>query len=368
MARAPTSNQAHEMLQSLPAGGFKVLRLDLPLDAATFDLAIAAQPAISLSVQPAHGTQDAVWEAFLSAHLYHVSSAKDDLPRHWFASSPLLDRCPKLLAVSSYGAGYDTVDVHACTQRGVCVMNQAGSNAGAVAEHTMGLILGLSKRIGESDRRLRRGEHFERGDAMGFDLQGRTLGLVGIGHAGRRVVELARAFGMLVLACDPWVAPEEITRRGARAVSLEQLLQNADVVSLHCPLDASTAGLIGASAFASMKPGALFISTARGTVHDEAALFQALASGHLGGAGLDVWAVEPPAMDHPLLGLDNVIATHHTAGVTHDSRRQMASMAARQIIAVSSGARPDRLVNPEVWPAYVERFERVLGRKTLSLE
>ena len=344
---------------------FNVLRLDLPLDAATFDSAIAAQPEIALNVRPARGDDAAVWQALSGAHVYHVSSARDDLPRQWLVAPPLLDHCPKLLAVSSYGAGYDTVDVGACTQRGVCVMNQAGSNAGAVAEHTIGLILGLSKRIGESDRRLRRGERFERGDAMGFDLQGRTLGLVGIGHAGRRVAELARAFGMAVLASDPFVAPEEITRRGAQAVSLEELLQRADVVSLHCPLDASTAGLIGAPAFARMKPGALFISTARGTVHDEAALFQALASGHLGGAGLDVWAVEPPAMDHPLLGLDNVLATHHTAGVTHDSRRQMASMAARQIIDASDGARPARLVNPEVWPAYAERFERVLGRKML---
>ncbi len=351
------------MLQPLPIGDFKVLRLDLPLDAATFDSAIAAEPAIRLDVQPARGHEDAVWHAFLSAHVYHVSSAKDDLPQHWFVAPALLDRCPKLLAVSSYGAGYDTVDVDACTQRGVCVMNQAGSNAGAVAEHTMGLILGLSKRIGESDRRLRRGERFERGDAMGFDLQGRTLGLVGIGHTGRRVAELARAFGMAVLASDPLLSTEEIARRGAQAVSLNEMLQRADVVSLHCPLDAGTAGLIGAPAFARMKPGALFITTARGTVHDEAALFQALASGHLGGAGLDVWAVEPPAMDHPLLGLDNVLATHHTAGVTHDSRRQMASMAARQIVALSGGAHPARLVNPEVWPAYVARFERMLGRK-----
>ena len=345
---------------------FSVVRLDLPLDGASFDGIIAAEPTLSLQVQPARGDDAAAWRALSTAHVYHVSSARDDMPRPWFVAAPLLKRCPNLLAVSSYGAGYDTVDVDACTQAGVAVMNQAGSNAGAVAEHTMGLILGLSKRIGESDRRLRRGERFTRQDAIGFDLQGRILGLVGIGHAGTRTAQLARAFGMTVLANDPFVAPEEVARRGAEPVSLQELLRRSDVVSLHCPLDASTTGLIGASAFSSMKAGALFITTARGGIHDEAALFEAITSRHVGGAGLDVWGVEPPAATHPLLGLDNVLATQHTAGVTHDSRRQMAIMAATQIVAVAGGACPPRLVNPEVWPAYAQRFELLLGRKALS--
>ena len=209
---------------------------------------------------------------------------------------------------------------------------------------------------------MRRGERFTRQDAIGSDLDARTLGLVGIGHAGGRTAVLGRAFGMAVLACDPLLDAQEIVRRGAEPVALADLLQRSDVVSLHCPLNEATTGLFGAAAFASMKPGALFITTARGGIHDEAALFQALASGHLGGAGLDVWATEPPAADHPLLGLDNVLATMHTAGVTYGSRRQMASMAANQIIALARGARPPRLVNAEVWPAYCRRFERSFGR------
>ena len=348
-----------------PARRLEVLRLDLPLDAAAFDAIVAGEPAIAYSVWPADGEAAAVLQAFSTAHVYHVSSARDDMQRQWFVSRELLARCPSLLAVSSYGAGYDTVDVDACTQAGVCVVNQAGSNAGAVAEHTLGLMLGLSKRIGESDRRLRRGERFSRQDAIGFDLQGRVLGLVGIGHAGRRVAQLAQAFGMQVIAHDPFVAPQEIARRGAQSVTLPELLQRADVVSLHCPLDRSTAGLFGAAAFAAMKPGALFVTTARGGIHDETALFQALVDGHLGGAGLDVWAVEPAAPGHPLLGLNTVLATHHTAGVTHDSRRQMATMAASQILELARGARPPRLVNPEVWPAYVRRFEQLLGRPVI---
>ena len=140
---------------------------------------------------------------------------------------------------------------------------------------------------------------------------------------------------MTVVATDPFVAPDEIARRGAEPVSLTSLLQRADVISLHCPLDASTRGLMGAPQFASMKAGALFITTARGGIHDEAALLNALTSGHLGGAGIDVWAVEPPVPNHPLLGLDNVLATQHTAGVTHCSRRQMATMAASHIVALA---------------------------------
>ncbi len=338
-----------------------VVRLDLPLDGATFDAAIAAAPALGLQVQRAHGGDDATWRALAAAHVYHVSSARDDLPAPWFVGAPLLQRCPALLLVSAYGAGYDTVDVPACTAAGVAVVNQAGSNAGAVAEHTLGLILALSKRIAESDRRLRRGERFSRADAMGSDLAGRTLGLVGIGHAGTRVAALGRAFGMAVLANDPLVTPAEVRRRGAEPAALPDLLRRADVVSLHCPLDRSTAGLFDAAAFAAMQPGALFVTTARGGIHDEAALHAALLSGQLGGAGLDVWAVEPPPADHPLLALDNVIASAHTAGVTRQARVAMASMAAAQIIGLTRGETPPRLVNPQVWPRVAARLQQVLG-------
>ena len=342
----------------------RVVRLDLPLDAATFDGAMAAAPEVQLTVQRAHGDDEGTTQALAQAQVYHVASARDDLPAHWFVNAALLHRCPALLAVSAYGAGYDTVDVAACTAAGVAVLNQAGSNAAAVAEHTLGLMLGLNKRISESDRRLRRGERFTRADAMGRDLAGATLGLVGIGHAGRRVAALAQAFGMTVLAFDPLLAAAEIERRGAEAVPLPRLLQRCDVVSLHCPLHATTRGLFGTAEFAAMKPGALFISTARGGIHDEDALHQALVSGHLGGAGLDVWQVEPPPLLHPLLQLENVLATAHTAGVTRGSRAAMASMAAAQIIGLAHGEAPSRFVNPEVWPQMAARLARELRVST----
>lgn len=340
----------------------RVLRLDTPMDADTFDARIAAADGLQLQVFPVDVDLQATWEAFGQAHVYHIASARDELPLRWFAGGELLERSPNLLAVSTYGAGYDTVDVEACTRAGLCVMNQAGSNAAAVAEHTIGLVLALMKRFGDTDRRLRRGERPTRVEAMGRDAEGAVLGLVGLGHAGTRVARLGQALGMHVIAYDPYLEPAQVRERGAHPASLQELLRSSDVVSLHCPLTQETRGMFDAAAFAAMKPGALFITTARGNIHDEAALHEALVSGHLGGAGLDVWSVEPPALDHPLLTLDHVLATPHTAGVTPGARLKMATMAAQQIIGLAGGGCPPRLVNPEVWPAFTRRFEHVLGR------
>jgi D-3-phosphoglycerate dehydrogenase len=341
------------------AGELRVVRSDLWIDPA-FDARIAKEPGISLGVFAARGPAAAAWDLLAGAHVYQISAAKDELPQQWFARAELLARCPQLLCVSSGGAGFDTVDVPACTAAGIAVVNQAGGNAPSVAEHTLGLMLGVSRRMAECDRRMRREQGFTREDIMGHEIHGKTVGLVGIGEVGTRVAALARAFGMQVLATDPFVPPEEITRRGARAVPLEQLLAESDFVSLHCPRDASTLKMMDAAAFARMKKGAIFITTARGGIHDEAALADALRSGHLAGAGIDVWDREPPPLDHPLLAMDNVYATFHTAGVTHEARRNVAAMAAQQIAAMLAGQRPPRLVNPEVWPAYEKRRAQLL--------
>jgi len=277
-------------------------------------------------------------------------------------SEAVLQRCPQLLCVSSTGAGYDTIDVPACTRAGVAVVNQTGGNAVSVAEHTFGLLLGVSRRMLECDRRMRREVIVGRESVMGHEIRGTTIGLVGIGNVGTRVAALARAFGMDVLATDQLLEPDEITRRGARQVSFHELLALSDVVSLHCPRDASTMKMMDADAFARMKPGSIFITTARGGIHDEAALEAALASGHLAGAGLDVWDQEPPPLEHPLLARDNVYATFHTAGVTHEARRNMATIAAQQVTQVLAGERPPRLVNPEVWPAFRRRFLAATGQ------
>jgi D-3-phosphoglycerate dehydrogenase / 2-oxoglutarate reductase len=337
-----------------------VVRFDFPYDAA-MDERFAREPDIALRTCDRAASDDRIRAELAAAHVYLISSAKDELPRQWFATAELLARCPKLVCVSTSGAGYDTVDVDACTKAGVIVVNQAGMNAGAVAEHTLGMMLSLSKRIGESDHRLRRERGFAREEVMGRDIAGKVLGVVGIGHVGTRVARLADAFGMTVLAYDPYVSAADIVARGARPAALDELLAQSDFVSIHCPRSAETVGLIGERALARMKRGAMLITTARGGIVDEAALFAALTSGRLGGAGVDVWDREPPPLDHPLLTLDTVIATFHTAGVTVEARRNMAAQAAEQIVGLLGGGRPPRLVNPEVWPAYRARFEAILG-------
>lgn len=335
----------------------KVVRADLWTDPA-FDQIVRARPGVTLDVFHAQGDDAAAWQLLSQAHVYHVSAAKDELPKQWFVNEALLQRCPELLCVSSKGAGYDTIDVAACTRAGVAVVNQAGGNAASVAEHTFGLMLGVSRRMLECDRRMRREQGFSREDVMGHEIRGKTIGIIGIGHVGTRVAALAQAFGMEVLATDPLLEPAEITRRGATPVPLDDLLAASDFVSLHCPRDAGTLRMIDDRALARMKRGAIFISTARGGIHVEAALVAALQSGHLAGAGIDVWDQEPPPLDHPLLQMDNVYATFHTAGVTHEARRNMASIAAQQVLGVLQGQRPPRLINPQVWPAVAERFRR----------
>ena len=332
--------------------GKRVVRFNFWLDPAFDRILSAAAPGIALQTCAMEGPDAAIWQALAQAHVLQITAAKDELPRHLFANAALLERSPHLLAVSSSGSGCDTIDIPACTQAGVMVMNQAGGNADSVAEMAVGLMLAVLRRIAESDRLLRGGERgFSREDLMGHELRGRTLGLVGVGETGRRTAALARAFGMRVLGCDPALDTQELMRRGAEAASLDEIVRQADIVSLHCPRDAGTLGLMNAARFAAMKPGSIFISTARGGIHDEAALAHALASGHLAGAGLDVWDQEPPPATHPLLALPNVVATFHTAGVTHEARRNNATLAATQIVQLlTTGQRPERLVNPEVWP------------------
>ncbi len=333
----------------------RLCRLDLWLNP-VFDEIVGDTPGISLSVLPAKGDDARTLAGLKTAHAYHVSAAKDELPRQWFVNADLIAQCPDLVCVSSGGAGYDTIDVAACTAVGIAVVNQAGGNAESVAEHTYALLLAVQRRIVESHNRLRHDVGFSREDLMGHEIHGGVIGLVGIGKIGTCVARIARGFGLRVIAHDPLLDAETVRRRGAEPVTLDELLAQSDVVSLHCPLNASTRGLFGAEAFAAMKRGAVFVSTARGGIHDEGALHEALRNGHLRGAGLDVWEQEPPDRSAPLLGLDNVVATFHTAGVTHEARRNVARSSATQLVAMLRGERPPQLVNPEVWPLAVERI------------
>lgn len=335
-----------------------ITRFDLWMNP-IFDETLRAEPSVSLEIAPIRDT-DKGWAALERAHIYQITAAKDELGLQFRAQQQLIARCPQLLAVSSAGAGYDTVDVDACTRAGIAVVSQLGGNAPSVGEMAIGLMLAVSRRIVESDRKLRTERGFSRESVMGSDIGGKVLGVVGIGFTGTRTAALAKAFGMRVLAFDPLVSPEEIRRRGAEPVDLETLLRSSDIVSLHCPRNKDTLNSFDAKRFATMKKGAIFISTARGGIHDEQALAEALKSGHLLGAGLDVWKEEPPALDHPLLAMDNVVATFHTAGVSHEGRRNVAKSAADQVLQLVRGERPPHLINPEVWNVFLERRAKAL--------
>lgn len=307
---------------------------------------------LSLSDPPAR-----IWAALERAHGYQWPMPP------YVGDRALVARAPDLLAMSAQGSGCDRMDFPVCNEAGVLIVNQAGlGGRDAVASHAFAMMLSLSKQLIQSDRAMRRDRDWKRLDFIGEDLTGKTIGIVGFGNIGTRTGELCRtAYGMTVLAYDPYLAAARIAELGGAKVELDELFRRADFVSVHCPLTPETRGMIGARHYALMKPTAFFIQTARGGIHDEVALARALRDKRIAGAGLDVWAEEPPPLDHPLLAMDNVIASIHIAGVTRRAYRQVAEAAARQWIGILRGERPPRLVNPEVWPRYVERYRRVMG-------
>ena len=340
----------------------RVGRLDLWLNP-VFNEMLGKESDIELRIAAHKGVEADVWDVLSRAHVYQVSSAINELPAPYQVRDALIARCPELLCVSAGGAGLDTVDIEACTRAGIAVVNQSGANAQSVAELAFGLILAVARKIPESDLLLHTERGFPRERLMGTEVSGSTLGLIGIGNTGSRSAAIAKGFGMKVLAFDPLLTAEEVERRGGTSVDFVTLLAQADAISVHCPLDKSTAKMFDAAAFAAMKKGSIFVSTARGGIHDEAALYDAIKGDHVFGAGLDVWDLEPPPIDHPLLTLPNVVATFHTAGVTHQARRNVATWAADQIIHLLKGHKPPRIVNPEVWPTFMVRYERAFGAR-----
>lgn len=334
---------------------FRVGYLERPIHPA-FRAALEAEPSIELACIPLSLPETAIASALSRCHAYYVGGTRGELPAPWHVTSQFLERCPHLMLVVSQAVGFDTVDVEACTRAGVAVINQAGGNAAAVTEHAFGMILSLFKRIPEANAALRTGSVVRREAFMGREFSGCTLGLVGLGSIGTRMARLAAALHGRVLAYDPYVDEAQARDRGAEKVSFADLLAASDVVSVHCPRSPETIGMFGAAEFAAMRQGAIFISTARGGIHDEAALHHALVSGKLAGAGLDVWDREPPTADHPLLALPCVIASPHTAGVTHESRARVGRMGAEAILAASRGEALPRLVNPSTEEAFRRRW------------
>jgi D-3-phosphoglycerate dehydrogenase len=268
--------------------------------------------------------------------------------------NPLITRAvleaaaPHLRVIAKPGAGVDSVDLKAATEHGIPIMTAGHGNAPAVAEITIGFMLALGRDIVRLDCRTRGGD-WRRDDYNSAELSGQTLGLVGFGRIGRRVAELARAFGMRVLVFTR--TPGKLTPDLAEvAESLDALLRDSDYVSLHCPLDATTRGLISRQAIAAMREGGFLINTGRGALVDEAALAEALASGHLAGAALDTLSEEPPPSDNPLLAAPNLILTPHIAGLSTGAVQRTGATTAENIIAVLTGGKIERanVANPDV--------------------
>jgi phosphoglycerate dehydrogenase-like enzyme len=253
----------------------------------------------------------------------------------------------RLRIVARYGVGYDRVDLAHCTHTGVVVTNTPGAMAPAVADLAFGLLLALVRNITGNDARLKSGGQSK--PPIGEDLESLTLGLVGCGLIGTEVVQRAAGFGMTTVVHDPWADAERIRGLGCDLLSLEQLLQRADVVSLHLPLTDDSAGLVDARFLHAMKQGSYLINTARGGLVDEAALITALRAGHLKGAGIDCQVTEPPVgISRELVGLPNVVATSHVGSLTLSARRKMALMAGQSVVDFFAGRTPQHVVNSEV--------------------
>jgi len=239
-------------------------------------------------------------------------------------TAALLSHAPHLLIVARAGVGVDNIDVPAATRRGIAVINAPGANTISAAEHTLALLLALARRVPWAAEAMRRGE-WDRKRFEGTELRGKTLGLVGLGRIGGYVASLARAFGMVVLAHDPYLAPERAAELHVKVVGLEDLLRASDVVSLHLALTPQTQRLINSDRLQVMKPGAVLVNTARGELVDEMALVAAIENGRLAGAALDVFATEPLAADSPLRRLERVILTPHLAASTAEAQERVST-------------------------------------------
>ncbi|MDX2036432.1 MAG: hydroxyacid dehydrogenase [Isosphaeraceae bacterium] len=275
----------------------------------------------------------------------------------------LMDAGRNLMVIGRHGVGYDQVDIPAATERGIQVVYTPGANTQSVAEHVFAMLIGVSKHFHQQGIALREGRYNDRTKLIGRDIQGKTLGIIGFGRIGRRVGRIAyHGFGMTVLYDDIVGAPAEVeAAAGARRTTFDELLAASDYVTLHVPLDDSTRRMIDAAALSRMRPGAVLLNTCRGPVVDEAAVAEALRSGRLFGYGADVYDIEPPPSDHPLIGRTdlNIILTPHSAAQTTESLTNMATEVAVDVVGVLQGRLP---INPVNDPAAVAAARARLGK------
>lgn len=252
----------------------------------------------------------------------------------------------RLRVVARHGVGLDYIPVDVCTELGIPVTFTPDANTESVAEHVIGGMIALAHRFAPADRAIRQGNWMWRDQNIGRDLFSRTLGVIGLGRIGLRVAEIAtQAFRMKVLGYDPYLSADAIASRGVTCASLDELLGNSDFVTIHAPLTPDTRYLLDSARIASMKRGSFLINAARGGLIETNALAKALSSHHLAGAGLDVLEDEPPSPDNPLVGLENVLITPHSAALTEEAMYRMGMTAAEDIVRVLGGLAPINVAN-----------------------
>ena len=268
-----------------------------------------------------------------------------------FFSRELMDRADNLWLIARTGAGVDNVDVPAATEKGILVTSVAGANTRTVAEHALALIMALMKQLARLDREVRQDNFGIRYKNLPRDLTGKTLGLVGLGKIGSELARMChQSFDMRILAYDPYLPQEvqDLFKGWVEFCDLDRLLKTSDVISLHIPLSSATQKMIGVRELGLMKPTAYLINASRGGVIDETALIQCLKEKRIAGAGLDVFAQEPPEKNNPLKELDNVILTPHIGGLTLECGIKVSVLASQAAIDVLQGKKPNGIVNPEV--------------------
>ncbi len=245
-------------------------------------------------------------------------------------TAELMDAAKILRVIGRAGVGVDNIDVSAATARGIVVMNAPDGNTITTAEHTIALLVALARSVAQANQSLKAG-NWKRKQFIGVELQGKTLGIIGLGRIGRAVAARARAFGMKIVAHDPFIAPDQARDLEIEAAPLDEVFARADFLTVHTPLTAETRGIVGPEAFRKMKKGVRVINCARGGLVDEGALYDAIKSGIVAGAALDVFEQEPPPADHPLLALDEVIATPHLGASTTEAQEGVAFTVAEQV-------------------------------------
>lgn len=280
--------------------------------------------------------------------------------RPWVKRESFAEGADELVVIGRSGAGYDKVDVAACTENDVALFNAPQALNHPTATAALLLMLALAKKLRQQERITRAGRWDLQAEVMGDELQGRSLGIVGLGHSGRELVRLVSPFAMRVLAYSPHADPEQAAALGVRLTALEVVLREADFLSLHCRLNAETRGLIGRDQLALLKPTAYLVNVARGGVIDQDALVEVLRAGRIAGAGLDVFEPEPLPAGHPLLELDNVIATPHWLASSRDVWRATGRAMAEGILRAATGQVPGSVVNAEALerPKFREKLAR----------